>query len=362
MKNIKLLLISLSAATSVLFSSCGNDNGDDYQPISPVVVDLSTVPYEKLSDYKFFEGDMKNLQPAYKVLPYELNSSLFTDYAHKKRFVWMPEGAHASYSADGEVLNFPTGAVLIKNFYYENILPDNTTRIIETRLMIKKASGWIFANYVWNTEQTEAYFDMDGSYTQISFTEGGQTKSTSYRIPSEVECLTCHKTNGSTASLIGPKPQNLNKSYTYEDGAQNQLDRWVQEGYLDDNLPQNIVSTVDWTDTSQPLELRVRSYIDINCAHCHREGSHCDYRSMRFAFSETGQPQNLGICVPPDEVINPSLTYIIAKKNALRSVVTYRMKSVNSSERMPLLGRTLVHQEAVAMIEQWINSMDSTCP
>jgi len=360
MKKLYLLKRCFLLVLIGVLSSCGKDDG--YEQISPVEVDLSTVPYQKLSEYKFFEGEMKNLEPAYKVLPYDLNSSLFTDYAHKKRFVWMPAGSRATYSADGEVLNFPAGAVLIKNFYYENVLPDNTTRIIETRLMIRKGDGWIFADYVWNTEQTEAYLDMDGSYTQISWVQGAETKTTSYRIPSELECLTCHKTSGSTASLIGPKPQNLNRDYLYEQGSQNQLNRWIQEGYLDDNLPSDIVSTVDWTDTSKPLELRVRSYIDINCAHCHREGSHCDYRSMRFAFSETGQPQNLGICVPPDEVVNSSLTYIIAKKNALRSVVTYRMKSVNSNERMPLLGRTIVHQEAVDMITQWINTMETPCP
>jgi uncharacterized repeat protein (TIGR03806 family) len=354
-----LLFLSLFTA---LFS-CGSDNADDYKEVSPVVVDLTAVPYARLSDYKFFEGEMKNLIPAYKVLPYDLNSSLFTDYAHKKRFVWMPEGVKATYSADTQVLNFPTGAVLIKNFYYDNVQPDNTTRIIETRLMIKKADGWIFANYVWNDAQTEANLDMNGSYTPISWNQDGTIKSSNYRIPSEVECHTCHKTNGSVASLIGPKPQNLNKNYTYADGPKNQLSKWIEEGYLsEEGMPSSIVSTVDWTDVSQPLELRVRSYLDINCAHCHKDGSHCDYRSMRFAFSETTIPDNLGICIPPDEIINSSLTYIVTKKNSLRSVLSYRIKSVNPSQRMPLLGRTVVHEEAVAMIEEWINSMDSPCP
>lgn len=359
MKRLLLLRTSLFFICLLTLFSCKSDN--DYEEISPVVGDLSLVPYPKLSDYKFFKGELKNLEPAYGVLPYDLNSSLFTDYAHKKRFVWMPKGVKATYSADSEVLNFPVGAILIKTFFYENVQPENNTRIIETRLMIHKADGWVFANYIWNAEQTEAYFDMEGSYTEISWAENGKTKTANYRIPSQVECLTCHKTNGSIASVIGPKPQNLNKDYTYADGSQNQLERWKRDGYLGET-PANIVSTVDWTDTSKPLDLRVRSYIDINCAHCHREGSHCDYRTMRFAFSETTLPQNLGICVPPDEVINSSLTYIIAKKNSLRSVLTYRIKSVNSAQRMPLLGRTIVHEEAVAMIEQWINTMDSPCP
>ena len=360
MKNLYVLKTSLFLLLFAVLSSCGSDD-PGYEKVSPVEVDLSTVPYVKLSQYKFFEGEMKNLTPAYKVLPYDLNSSLFTDYAHKKRFVWMPEGSHAAYSADTEVLDFPTGAVLIKNFYYENVQPGNSTRIIETRLMIKKADGWIFANYVWNDDQTEATLDMDGSYTEISWMENGVPKSTSYRIPSEVECHTCHKTNGSVPSLIGPKPQNLFKSYAYDEGTKNQLVKWKEEGYLDD-VPNGVVATVDWTDASKPLETRVRSYLDINCAHCHREGSHCDYRSMRFAFDETTSPENLGICVEPAEQLSPTLLYIVTKKNSVRSVLSYRINSVSSAERMPLLGRTIVHEEAVDMIEEWINTMDAPCP
>lgn len=348
----------------LIFSSCGNDDSTLYTdvPASPVVLDFNAnpFPYDKLSEYKFFEGPLKDLKPAYKVLPYDLNSALFTDYAHKKRFIWMPAGVQAAYNSDGEILNFPTGTVLIKNFYYENVQPGNTTRIIETRLMIRKEGEWIFANYIWNEEQTEAVLNMNGSFTNIEWNEGGAIKNTAYRIPSQVECFTCHK-NGNIAIPIGPKPQNLNKLYNYNGQAKNQLVKWTEEGYLN-TTPDNIVSTVDWTDTSKPLEERVRSYLDINCAHCHHEGSHCDYRPMRFAFNETSIAQNLGICVTPDEVINPSLTYIVAKKNSLRSVMSYRLKSVNQAERMPLLGRTIVHNEAVEMIEEWINAMDSPCP
>lgn len=355
--------------------SCGSDDSgyeevpvvvvpdpepDPAEPESPVVLDLARVPYPTLSEYKFYDGDLKNLQPALKVLPYDLNSTLFTDYAHKKRFIWMPAGVKASYTADGKVLNFPDGTVLIKNFYYDNVQPANTTRIIETRLMIKKSTGWIFANYVWNESQTEAVLDMNGSTTNITWLEGNATKSTTYRIPSRVECFTCHK-SGVDSLPIGPKPQNLNRMYDYADGSKNQLQKWIEAGYLNNNLPADIISTVDWKDTSKSLELRVRSYVDINCAHCHAEGSHCDYRPMRLAFNETANPVNLGVCVQPHEFF-PGQTYIVNRGNSLRSVMYYRMKSVNEAERMPLLGRTIVHDEGLALIKEWIDSMENPCP
>ncbi|KGO85480.1 hypothetical protein Q765_15740 [Flavobacterium rivuli WB 3.3-2 = DSM 21788] len=361
MKNHYILRTLFFLSVFIAISSCGSDDSQDYKQISPVNIDLSTVPYPKLSDYKFFEGEMKDLKPAYKVLPYDLNSSLFTDYAHKKRFVWMPEGAKATYTADNKILEFPTGAVLIKNFYYDNVLPNNTTRIIETRLMIKKADGWIFADYIWNDEQTEAFYSLSGGFTQISWTEGNVTKSANYRIPPESECFTCHK-HSTTALPIGPKPQNLNKDYNYANGSANQLTRWVQEGYLTNNVPALITTTADWTDTTKPLELRVRSYLDINCAHCHSDGAHCDYRPMRFAFSETTIPANLGICVAPQEIINTSLPYIVNKRNAVKSVMRFRMNTINETQRMPILGRTVIHTEAVALIDAWINAMDAPCP
>lgn len=366
---VNIILLSVF----ILFASCGTDDSADYIdvpdntdtippiPEDPVVIDFEAVPYSKLSDYKFFEGDIKNMEPVESVLPYDLNSSLFTDYAHKKRFVWMPESNKATYTADGDLLNFPTGTVLIKSFYYENVLPDNSVRIVETRLMIKKANEWIFANYVWNSEQNEAVLDMNGSFTDISWQENNVTKNTSYRIPSGSECFTCHK-SGSTPIPIGTKPQNLNKLYNYTDGSQNQLGKWIEKGYLENNIPDAITSTVNWEDVSQSLDLRVRSYVDINCAHCHSEGAHCDYMPMRFAFSETTIPENLGICVEPFEFINSSLTYIVAKKNPNRSALHYRMNTNNESERMPLLGRTVIHEEGVALMEEWINAMDNPCP
>ena len=123
----KLYLLKILFLLALLLSSCGSDDSE-YKEVSPVVMDLTAVPYPKLSDYKFFVGEMKNLEPAYKVLPYDLNSELFTDYALKKRFVWMPEGSKATYTEDGEVLDLPVGAVLIKNFYYENIKPGGGTK------------------------------------------------------------------------------------------------------------------------------------------------------------------------------------------------------------------------------------------
>ncbi|MCK7589430.1 hypothetical protein M0G43_02470 [Subsaxibacter sp. CAU 1640] len=343
-----------------MMSSC-NSGDDSYveEPSSPVNFELNEVPYDSLSKYGFFNGQLKDLEPAVGVLPYDLNSSLFSDYAHKKRFVWMPNDVKATYDNDYSPLNFPTGAVLIKNFYYENIQPSNTTKILETRLMYKKDDGWHFAKYVWNEEQTEATFTNAGSFVNLTWIEGNQTKTTNYRIPSQAECFTCHNKFG-TPLPIGPKPQNLNRNYSYTEGARNQLSKWISEGYLDANIPQSIASTVAWNDESQPLEMRVRSYLDINCGHCHSEESYCEYRPMRFAFHENSDDTNKGICVDPETQIAP-YTKIIVPHNSDLSLLHFRISTTEEQYRMPLLGRTIKHDEGVRLIEEWINSLTNEC-
>jgi len=321
-----------------------------------VVVNLDSVPYTHLSQYRFFTGVMKNNTPNNGVIQYRPASELFTDYAHKKRFVWVPAGMKGTYVADNNIIDFPVGTALIKTFYYDNVQPANVTKIIETRVMIRKSNGWIFADYVWNHDQTEATLSMNGSTVSLDWDEDGTPKSTVYRIPSETECLICHKSN-SLPIPIGIKPQNLNNDFTYPFGRVNQLQYFISKGILENNLPPNIVSTIDYHDTTQTLKLRLRSYLDINCGHCHQENSHCDYRPIRLAFSETTDPVNLGQCVTPDDLFDPTLSNVIFPGNYNKSMMYFRLNSIDENNRMPLLGRTIVDQAGLKLLRNYISSI-----
>jgi uncharacterized repeat protein (TIGR03806 family) len=362
MKKLYFAALLSAVSVSALLYSCGKDDSEEYEevPVSPVVLDPEAEPAAKLSDYHFFEGELKNLEPAYGVLPYDLNSSLFTDYALKKRFIWMPNGQTAHYVTDGDVLDFPVGTVLIKNFYYENTLPDNATVIIETRLLIKKAAGWHMANYVWNDTQTEAELNTTGGTKEITWMHDGVEDFVQYKIPTHNQCMQCHAQDHMEMP-IGPKPQNINKLYDYIDGSMNQLAKWKAFGYLD-SYPQNIVTTINWEDTSQPLELRVRSYVDINCAHCHTEGADCGNTPMDFTFGNSSIPANMGICQEPVEFVSGTEQYIIDGQDIENSLLYYRMSNKIQSEMMPPIGRTTIHAEALDMMEAYINSLNNTCP
>lgn len=348
---------------TTFFTSC-NTPEEEYIPLptiqSPVVVDLTQVPYQKLSDYKFFSGNLKDLSPSYGVIPYKPTCELFTDYAEKKRFIWLPKGTKANYDGDGKVINMPIGSALIKNFYYNKVQPNNTTRIIETRVMILKNDGWIFAEYVWNNEQTEAYLETQSSQTAISWLdENNNLKSINYKIPSSVtDCKRCHQLINGTKLPIGIKPQNLNSTFNYLDGAKNQLQKLVQFGYLNNTLPSTIVSVVNYKDTSKSLNLRVRSYFDINCAHCHDDGGEADHFSLRLAFEDTSIASNMGVGVQAEHVLPGYNGRIVFPGNVGQSILHYRVNTeTDNFYMMPALGRTIRNEEAVLLIEDWINSL-----
>lgn len=373
-KNYAFLPIAAILSVFLIFACSDQEDEAIYTPIPSVTVDLTKVPYSKLSDYHFFEGELKALNPSENVIPFEPASSLFVDYTHKKRFVWMPKGSKATYNSDNTILELPVGAALIKSFYYENVQnvsPVGATRIIETRIMVKKATGWIFANYIWNNEQTEAFYNMAGSYTHVSWKDQNNVvKSADYKIPPEDLCMACHRLQipaevgvENIYIPIGIKPQNLNNNYNYGTETKNQLKKWVDQGYLEDNfsLPSQANTTINYSDVSKPIAIRARSYVDANCAHCHQTDRYCGYRPMRFAFNETGISQtNMGVCMNTQDVqapFPPELDKIVTPGNIDHSMMYYRMNTTEENYRMPIHGRTIIHEEGVALIREWINSL-----
>lgn len=356
MKSLKIVLVLFFYS----FLSC---NKEDYTEIEkyPVVLDLAQVPYPKLSDYKFFEGNLKDQKPSYGVIPYKPNSELFSDYALKNRFVWMPKGVKATFNGDDNVLELPIGSALIKNFYYKNVQPNNTTKIIETRIMIRKSTGWIFANYIWNDQQTDALLTTQSTARDLSWKDDNNVVHTlNYRTPEvDFECLRCHSTfNNQIINPLGIKPQNINYNFNYAEGSKNQLNKLIEFGYLENNLPDQINSTVDFNDTSKSLDLRVRSYFDANCAHCHVNGGEASMHNLRFAFNETINPVKMGVTAHAAHYLEGYNNVTVTPGNVNLSILHYRINTENDLLYiMPPLTRTKRHTEAVQLIETWINSL-----
>ena len=225
---------------------------------APAPVDLARLldpaPAPTLDAYRLFT-DAGARQPNAGLTPYALNTPLFSDYAEKFRFVFLPPGTHASYRTRGAVA-FPVGAVLVKSFAYPADFrrPDEAVRYLETRLLIHRADGWTPLTYVWNADQTRAVLKRAGARLDVAFTDAhGRPVALSYAVPNVNQCKECHSLNGELAP-IGPKARNLNGDFAYAGGRENQLAHWSRLGLLADApKPSAIPATARWDDPTQPL-------------------------------------------------------------------------------------------------------------
>jgi uncharacterized repeat protein (TIGR03806 family) len=328
-----------------------------------VEVRIEDEAYEFLSEYRFFKGDLRNLEPNNRVLPYELINPLFTDYAQKARFVYIPPGMAANYTDSG-VLDFPVGTVLIKNFYYSKnqLVEEPTDRIIETRLLVHRTDGWDALPYIWNEEQTDARLEIAGGTREMTITHAGEELQFTYLVPNKNQCKGCH-INGNTMMPIGPKASNLNSDLAYIDGSDNQLQKWVSESMLAGLPADPAAPQVVWDDPSSgSLEERSKAYLEINCGHCHsKEGPAAT--SGLYLVRDEDRLTHFGVCKTPVAAGQGSgnNTYDIDPGNAQGSILVYRMESLDPGIRMPEVGRNLVHREGVELISAWIDAMEFSC-
>ena len=322
---------------------------------------------KKLSEWHLFVSAQPQLKPNLGVVPYDLNTPLFSDYASKYRFVWMPAGAAARYREDGP-FEFPVGTVLAKTFAFpaEAASSSNSSpkeRLIETRLLVKGEDGWAALPYIWDSEQRDATLQLVPDPVAIRFTDvAGKRHDFTYVIPNANECRECHD-NQKILQPIGPKARNLNKNYSYESGAENQLAHLARVGYLQ-GLPANAASwphAAKWDDTAVPVADRTRAYLDNNCAHCHQPGGQAGYTGVDFRLSQTDLSHQ-GLCKSPNSAgFVGALRYDLIPGDPDHSILIYRLESTAPKVSMPALGRDVVHHEGVQLLREWIAGLAGGC-
>jgi uncharacterized repeat protein (TIGR03806 family) len=355
MKKVFLLFISISIfALSAFYQKSDNE---------------ASMPKEKLSDYQFFEGNGSEQIPTRGVLPYSLNTPLFTDNPEKLRFVKLPDNQTVVYNAT-EVLDFPVGSTIIKTFYYPNDFrkPELGRKLIETRLLIHEEDGWKALDYVWNEQQTEAYLEVAGDTKEVSYIDAnGKKKKHEYGIPNINQCKGCHNRN-EKMSPIGPSARQLNGVFQSSLGgeqssiksADNQLINLQKLGILT-NLPaiETVPKAPVWNKPeSGSLDERARIWLDINCAHCHRKGGPAQTSGLNLSIHET-EPIAYGILKTPVAAGRGSgnKKYDIVRGKPDESIIVYRMESTDPGIMMPEVGRKTTHTEGVELIKEWIKAM-----
>ena len=339
---------------------------------------------ERLSDWHLLDVAGGRLTLNAGVLPYDLVTPLFSDYAHKLRTVWMPAGVSATWSPD-QAFDFPVGTILSKTFYYPRAgaadavletydaepgapaagLDLSRVRLVETRVLVRRADGWTVLPYVWNAAQTEAELQRTGDTQALELVDAqGHGRKFTYVVPNENQCASCHVTNlrGGTFTPLGPKARNLNRTLAYADGSENQIARWVRAGFLTGVPAGELPRAADWRDPQQPLAARARSYLDVNCAHCHQSTGTASNTALRLDALGPAD-WSLGLCKPSvaaGKGTGDRIDDIVPGKPD-DSILPFRLASTEGGVMMPELGRSTVHQEGVQLIRDWIASMPPGC-
>lgn len=306
---------------------------------------------ENLSDYGFFKGTLKDQIPSDGVVLYTLNSPLFSDYASKLRFVKLPKGQSVSYNPDS-VLQFPVGTAIVKTFYYpvDERNPKKGRRLMETRVLLHEAKGWVALPYIWNKEQTDAVLEVAGGSDQVSWIDGsGKKQSFEYQVPNMNQCKGCHERSGEMTP-IGPSVRQLNDGH--------QLQNWSTIGLLTGLPKDHIPALVNYSDASASLDDRVKAYLDINCAHCHNPTGPARSSGLYLTWNSKDRTA-YGFLKPPVAAGRGSgnLSYDIVPGKPEQSILHYRMASRDPGVMMPELGRQLTHHEGVELVRSWIASL-----
>jgi parallel beta-helix repeat protein len=313
-----------------------------------------------LSDYRLFADASNPLTNANDGIIYDLNTPLFTDYANKYRFVFVPDTVKAAYRATS-VFDFPVGTIIAKTFTIQEDLriPSSAQDIIETRLLIRRNTGWVALPYIWNIDKSDAVLTPTGGTQLVNWIDAaGLPQTTNYVIPNTNNCSNCH---GEDVLLpIGPTARSLNMDFAYTGGVENQLEHWASMDILT-GVPADttgIPSIPLSGDTTADLDDRARGYMDVNCAHCHTPGGSGDTSGLFLEYFRPFGPA-VGECKPPIAAGSGSggLDFDIVPGNAAESILVFRMASNELEERMPEIGRSIVHPEGVDLIADWINAM-----
>ncbi|MET0181169.1 MAG: SO2930 family diheme c-type cytochrome [Novosphingobium sp.] len=296
-----------------------------------------------LAEFGFF-GDAPAQRPAAGVVSYRLNTPLWSDGADKLRFLYLPAGAQARGEGEG-LLDLPVGAALIKTFAFGE---GAGRRLIETRVLLHRAEGWVALPYLWNEAQSEARLALAGARVPVTTPAG---EAISYAVPNKNQCKECHGLAGAVAP-IGPKARNLAPAWLAAEHAARRLDR----------VPAVARRLPLWEARATATAAAAgRAYLDVNCAHCHNPRGSASNAGLDLRW-EQADPVQLGVGKRPVAAGRGAgeLAFDIAPGDPDRSIAVHRMGSLEPGVAMPELGKATVDREGLAAVRAWIAAMPAS--
>lgn len=300
--------------------------------------------------------------PAPGVLPYSVNSPLWSDGAYKERFIALPGQSQIRYLRDDRWL-MPEGAVLVKTFSIEMEEGNPASRKrLETRLLTLQSGPegreqWAGYIYLWNDQQTDAKLlgkaALRKTYSIRDARAPDGVRQKTWYYPSRADCMICH--NEKAGFVLGLNTLQMNRDHDYPAAADNQLRTFEHIGMFAEPLPaaaSAMPHLVDPADPGAPLERRVRSYLHANCAHCHRRGGggNADLQLLYgLPLDETAT-----LNTPPlHGDMGADRALLLAPGDPEQSVLYRRMKTTQEG-RMPHIGSLEPDHAALALLKNWI--------
>jgi hypothetical protein len=297
-------------------------------------------------------SDVLNVVPTDGLIPYTVNSPLWSDGALKSRWMAVPNDG-PPYTPDEQIdfaptgeWTFPNGTVFVKEFdLIVNELTQERKRL-ETRLLVRDEYGEVYGvTYKWRSDNSDADLLPGGLEEDIPVTTAtGETRIQRWSYPSRSDCLLCH--NPPASYVLGVKTHQLNGNFTYPSTGRtdNQLRTLNHLGMLNPSLNESEIPTylqsVVVTESTAPIQLRMRSWIDSNCSQCHRPNGYCPSYDGRF-------------CTP---LANQNLINSFVRFRDLAGSELYQRDNTLDTTKMPPLAKNLVHEAAMAVLRQWIAS------
>ncbi len=308
-------------------------------------------------------ADLATLTPTNGLIPYTVNSPLWSDAAVKTRWAAIPTNTTINFAATGE-WDFPDGTVFVKHFALAtNDTDPNSLRRLETRLLVRDTNNTVYgATYKWRPDYSDAELVTTMLNEEIVITTATGVRTQTWSYPGRQDCLRCHTV--AAGGVLGVKTRQLNGNLTYPTSGvtDNQLRTWNHLGLFDAPLNEptipNYDKVVPITDETASLEFRVRSYLDANCAHCHRPSGVPAFFDARFDTPLNSQGlingsvvNSLGI--PGAKIVVPT---------DLGKSVLYQRDNSLAAIKMPPLAKNQIDDEAMAVLAAWINALPPPTP
>jgi len=327
----------------------------------------------RLSDTGLFTS-AKDQSPSPGVISYSINARHWADHTTSER--WMAVPGSEPVQVDKSLRwQFPNGAVLAKTVSIEMTHGDpSSSRRLETQILHREDGAWHPYTYLWNDDQTDAELVPSAGVTRSlrinDATAPDGIREQSYRVASRGECQMCHnpwaelKTSGlgiQSASPLAVSIDQLNKNQSPATSGENQLAALQRLGWINGNVPQSPAESprlANPYDANADLSERVRSYLHVNCAHCHQP--HAGGSALIELASDVKlEDAKILDAKPGQGAFGISHARIVAPHDPEGSVLFYRIAKVGNG-RMPRIGSNEVDEQAVAMMREWITGLPSS--